>query len=283
MTHYETLGVSESASADEIKKAYRKLASQHHPDKGGDTKRFQEIQTAYDTLADADKRQRYDMERQNPGGMPGGVHFQWNSNGMPGDIGDIFRQFGFGGDPFAHMRHQQQPRKNKDLRIEIPLSLASTLEEQVKTVQVRTTNGETSVLEVQVPHGVTTGTQIRYSGLGDNLFNTLPRGDLFVQFTVQPAEGFGINNIDLYTQISVNCLKAITGGTVIVTGLDGTAFEMTLPPGTQPGMKFRLRGQGLYQMNTNQRGDLYAELAITIPNNLTADQINYIQTIVNSQ
>jgi len=283
MTHYETLGVSESASADEIKKAYRKLASQHHPDKGGDTRRFQEIQTAYDTLADANKRQQYDFERQNPGGMPGGVHFQWHSNGMPGDIGDIFRQFGFGNDPFAHVRQQQQTRKNKDLRIEIPLSLASTLTDQVKTVQVRTTNGETSVLEVQVPRGVTTGTQIRYSGLGDNLFNTLPRGDLFVQFTVQPAEGFGINNIDLYTQISVNCLKAITGGTVIVTGIDGTTFEMSLPPGTQPGMKFRLRGQGLYQMNTNQRGDLYAELAITIPNNLTTDQIDYIQTIVNSQ
>ena len=282
MTHYETLGVSESASADEIKKAYRKLASQHHPDKGGDTRRFQEIQTAYDTLADADRRQRYDMERQNPGGMPGGVHFQWHGNGMPGDIGDIFRQFGFGGDPFAHMR-PQQPRKNKDLRIEIPLSLASTLEEQVKTVQVRTTNNDTSVLEVRIPRGVTTGTQIRYSGLGDNLFNTLPRGDLFVQFTVHPAEGFGINNIDLYTQISVNCLKAITGGTVTVSGIDGKTFEMTLPPGTQPGMKFRLRGQGLYQMNTDQRGDLYAELAMTIPTNLTTEQINYIQTIVNTQ
>jgi molecular chaperone DnaJ len=115
------------------------------------------------------------------------------------------------------------------------------------------------------------------------LFTTLPRGDLFVQFTVYPAEGFGINGIDLYTHLNVNCLKAITGSPVTVTGLDNKTFELTLPPGTQPGTKFRLRGQGLYHMNSDQRGDLYAEVVLTIPNNLTQDQLNYIQTIIDSQ
>jgi DnaJ-class molecular chaperone len=95
MTHYATLGVGENADADEIKRAYRKLASQHHPDKGGDTAKFQAIQTAYDTLSDAGKRQQYDMERQ---GMGNGMHFQFNGS-MPGGIHDIFRNFGFNHSP----------------------------------------------------------------------------------------------------------------------------------------------------------------------------------------
>jgi curved DNA-binding protein len=283
MTHYETLGVSESANADEIKKAYRKLASQHHPDKGGDTKKFQEIQTAYDTLADADRRQRYDMERQNPGGMPGGVHFQWH--GSPGgpDLNTIFQQFGFGGgDPFAQFRHPQS-RRNKDLRIDIPLPLVTTLQEQTKTISVQTTNGHRETVEVKIPKGVTNGTTIKYSGLGDNLFETLARGDLYVQINVHPAENFHINGIDLYTKTSVNCLLAITGGETIITGLDNKTFSLTIPPGIQPGVKFRISGQGLYQLNSNSRGDLYVELAVSIPQNLTQDQLHTIKSIMDLQ
>jgi len=282
MTHYETLGVSESATPDEIKRAYRKLASQHHPDKGGDTEKFQEIQTAYDTLADGDRRQRYDHERRNPGMGPGGVHFTWhNGNGMPGGMEDIFRQFGFpGGDPFAQFR-QQQPRRNKDLRIEIALPLVTTLEEQTKTISVQTTNGTRDTVEVKIPRGVTTGTQIKYSGLGDNLFNTLPRGDLYVLFNVHAAENFNVHGLDLYTKFNVNCLIAIVGGSANITGLDGREFVITIPPGTQPGIKFRIAEQGLYAVNSEQRGNLYAEMNITVPIDLSQDQINTIRYYIN--
>lgn len=283
MTHYSTLGVGEDAGPEDIKRAYRKLANQYHPDKGGDTNKFQEIQTAYDTLSDPSRKQQYDMERQGFGGMhghPNGFQFHFNH----GDINDIFRQFGFGGggDPFGHFR-QQQPRRNKDLRVEIIIPLASTLEEQSKTISVQTTNGERSTVEVVIPRGVTPGTQIKYSGLGDNMFNTLPRGDLYVVLNVQAAPGFDINGIDLYRRTSVNCLLAVVGGEIEVVGLDQRTFSLTIPPGTPAGTKFRLHRQGLYQMHSDQRGDLYVEIQLEVPQNLSAEDLNTIRSIVHSK
>jgi len=279
MTYYEILGVAKDAKPDEIKKAYRKLASQHHPDKGGDKTKFQEIQSAYDTLSDTDKRQQYDMQQNGFGRTQ--FHFTSGDMSHP-DIADIFRGFGFGGSPFEfHQRPQQ--RRNKDLRIEIPVPLVTTLEEQTKTVQVKTTSGETTTVEVKIPRGITNGTSIRYSGLGDNLFNTIPRGDLYVQINVHNADNFIVNGIDLHTKISVNCLLATIGGKVTVDGLDGKIFELTLPAGAQPGMKFRLAEQGLYIMNSSQRGNLYVELAIAVPQNLSQEQLDLVRSILNTQ
>jgi DnaJ-class molecular chaperone len=281
MTYYEILGVGDQATADEIKRAYRKLASQHHPDKGGDKARFQEIQQAYDTLSDNGRRQQYDMQRNGMGG-PGGMQFHWHSSDMNHpDLSEIFRSFGFGGDPFGHVRQQQ--RRNKDLRIEIPLPLVSTLEEQTKTVSVQTTNGHRETVEVKIPRGVTTGTQIKYTGLGDNLFNTLPRGDLYVQFTVHGADGYVANGIDLYHKISVNCLNAIVGCETIVDGLDGKKFAVTIPAGTQYGSRFRIPHQGLYVLNSSHKGDLYIEVEVRVPQDLTSDQLETIKTLTANQ
>lgn len=280
MTYYEILGITTKSTADEIKRAYRKLAGQHHPDKeGGDKAKFQEIQKAYDTLSDVEKRQQYDMQLNGFGG--GGPQFHFHSAGTDHpDIDAIFRQFGFGGgNPFEV--HGRQQRRNKDLRIEIPLPLVATLEEQTKTIQITTTTGEKSNLEVKIPRGITHGTNIKYSGLGDNMFNTIPRGDLYIQFNIHAAENFAVNNIDLYSKSSVNCLLAITGGKVSVVGLDGKIFELTVPPGTQPGTRFRLPQQGLYQLNTALRGDLYIDLAITVPQNLTPEAVEIIQSLLN--
>jgi DnaJ-class molecular chaperone len=284
MNYYEILGVGDKSSPDEIKRAYRKLASQHHPDKGGDKAKFQEIQQAYDTLSDPNKRQHYDMQRNGFGGGDENVIFRWHSGGVNhSNIDEIFRNFGFGfgGDPFAQARQQQ--RRNKDLRIEIPLALVTTLEEQSKTISVQTTNGHRETVEVKIPKGVTNGTQIKYAGLGDNLFNSLPRGDLYVHFKVHPADGFIANGIDLYHRASVNCLLAVAGGDITVTGLDGKTFLLTVPAGTQPGMKFRLSEQGLYELNSTRRGDLYVEIALTVPQNLSAEQLEIARSLINSQ
>ena len=281
MTYYETLGVSDKATADEIKRAYRKLASQHHPDKGGDKNKFQEIQAAYDTLSNEQKRQQYDMQRNGFGGGPG-MQFHWNSGDMNHpDISEIFRSFGFSGSPFEF--HRPQQRRNKDLRIEIPVPLVSTLTDQTKTVQVKTTNGDTSTVEVKIPRGITNGTSIRYSGLGDNLFNTIPRGDLYVQINVHNADNFIVNGIDLYTTVSVNCLLATAGGDITIVGLDSKTFILTLPAGTQPGIKFRLPEQGLYELNSDRRGDLYVEVALTVPQNLTTEQLEIVRSLTNPQ
>lgn len=280
MTYYEILNVTEKATADEIKRAYRKLASQHHPDKGGDKNKFQEIEQAYRTLSDDGARQQYDMQRN---GFSNNGNNQWHfsSAGMNHpDIDAIFKQFGFG-DPFGGFRQQQ--RRNRDLRIEIPIPLVATLESQTKTISVATSSGERSTVEVTIPKGVTNGTNIKYSGLGDNLFNTIPRGDLYVQFNVHPAENFIANGVDLYTSISVNCLLAITGGLARVTGLDGREFELTVPAGTQPNTKFRIPNQGLYQMNSEVRGHLYAEVLITVPRDLSKQQLEIVSNLINPQ
>lgn len=275
MDHYSTLGVNKDATPDEIKKAYRKLASQHHPDKGGDVARFQEIEQAYRVLSDPAQRSEYDNPQQH-------TQFHWNAGNFEhGDLNDIFRQFGFGfsGSPFQ----RQQPKRNKDLRINIDLPLVTTLENQQKTVSVQTTNGHRETIQVNIPRGVTTGTQIKYASLGDNLFNTLPRGDLYVHFTVHNADGFVANGVDLYTQHRVNCLLAITGGTTVVNSLDGKQFILNIPQGTQPGTKFRLPQQGLFQLNSPQRGALFVQVDLFVPESLTEEQIEIIKPLTNTQ
>lgn len=273
MTYYEILGITKEASADEIKKAYRKLASVHHPDKGGDTTKFQEIQVAYDTLSDPTKKQQYDMQ------LSGTRHQHHSFNDL--DIDEVLRTFGFSfdmGSPFG----RQQPRRNRDLRIEIPVTLESTLADQTKIIQIKTAAGTNTPVEVKIPRGVIGETTVKYSGLGDDLFTTLPRGDLYVHFNVQNADNFQANGLDLYTKVNVNCLLSIVGGKVTVIGLDNKQFELTLPKGTQAGMKFRIPQNGLYQLNSTVRGDLYVEIALTVPTDLTEEHLASIQSIINS-
>jgi curved DNA-binding protein len=278
MTHYVTLGVEESASPDEIKRAYRKLAGQHHPDKGGDTAAFQRIQEAYSIIGDEGKRAQYDAERRGGGG------FRFSVNGQPfehhfGGMDDIFSQFGFNpfGDPFG----RAQPRRNKDLRIKIQIDLKDTLEEQTKTITVKTTNNDDVTVEVKIPRGVTTGTTVKYSGLGDNLFATLPRGDLYIQFEVRSNNNFEVHGIDLLTNISINSIEAIVGCEKIVTGLDNKEFKVSVPSGTQPNSKLRLMGQGLYAMNQNIRGSLIINVSIVTPT-LSSHQLEIAKQLLNS-
>lgn len=288
MTHYDTLGVTESASQDEIKKAYRKLANQHHPDKGGDTNKFQQIQSAYETLGDDNRRAQYDAERRGQGGFRFTVNGQDMASGIPPEMEDMLRNFGFAfgsgfannADPFNVFR---QPRRNKDLQIELVVSLASTLEEQVKIINVKTSNGETYPVEVRIPRGVKPGSTIKYSGLGDNFFASLPRGDLFVKINIEANTEFGVDNYDLHKTLEVDCVRAMLGTVYAVTGLDGRVFELNIAPGTQPGTRLRIPNQGLYIMNQNIRGSLLINVKITIPTNLTFEQHEGLTNLFISQ
>ena len=272
MDYYSTLGVPKGASEDEIKKAYRKLAMQHHPDRGGDSTQFQKIQEAYATLGDTQKRQEYD----HPQPQGGGFQFHFNS-GDP--FADIFSQFGFpgGGDPFAQHRQQQQ-RRNKDLRIRIQLSLVETLKEQAKTVSIQTTNGERQTVNVQIPRGVTTGTSIKYPGLGDNMFNTLPRGDLYVTFVVDEDPLYSISGMDLIYRLQISIIDAMLGTTADVPSLEGRVFNINIPAGVAPGTKLRIPNQGLYHLDHNGqiRGNLIVSVEITVPVANTPEQINLL-------
>lgn len=260
MDYYSVLGVPKGASEEDIKKAYRKLAMKHHPDRGGDQNQFQKIQEAYATLGDAQKRHEYD----HPQPQHQGFHFHFGGPGNPLD--EIFASFGFGQgqDPFVHMR-QQQVRRNKDLRIQIELDLASTLREQTKTISVQTTTGERQTVEVNIPRGIATGHQMRYPGLGDNMFNTIPRGDLYVNFLVLEDPRFQTEQLDLVYKISLNCLDAMIGNEVDIPNIEGRVFRLNIPPGTKHGTRLRLPNQGLFEINTPRRGNLIVEVVLDVP------------------
>jgi curved DNA-binding protein len=271
---YQTLGVQRNATEAEIKKAYRKLAGQHHPDKGGDTAKFQEIQSAYETLSDPVKRQQHD--NPNPFGGQGGNGFEFHFN-QSMDPHDIFSQFfgQRGGNPF---HQQRQPRRNKDLRINLVVDLSSTLNDQSKTVSVQTTKGDRFNVDVKIPRGVTNGTTIKYTQMGDNLFESLTRGDLYVIITVTASEKYQIHGINLVTTLKINCIEAMLGTEREVEGPDGKTFLVKVPAGCQHQARFGLQGQGLYQMNSSVRGDLIVniEIAIVTPNPQQAEQLRAI-------
>ena len=290
MTHYDTLGISESASQDEIKKAYRKLANQHHPDKGGNTTQFQKIQSAYDAIGDEQRRAQYDAERRGMGGFRFTVNGQ-EANGMPHEMEEMLRNFGFGfsfgpgfashgGDPFAQFR---QPRRNKDIQIDVVIPLASTLDTQTKTVSIQNTNGERYPVDVQIPRGVRPNSTIKYPNLGDNFFSTLQRGDLYVRIQVEGDPRFYVDNLDLVANVEINCVQAMVGKIISVTGLDGKKFDVSIPPGTQPGTKFKIPQQGLYAMNQTSRGNLIINISINVLNNLTAHQLNTLKELFTIQ
>ena len=274
MTHYTTLGISEDADQDTIKKAYRKLASQHHPDKGGDTAKFQQIEEAYRVLSDEPQRAQYDDERRNPGG------FRFNMNGhefggMPPNMHDLFRNFGFdfgGGNPFGGF-HQHQPRRNRDLQVRVPIKLASTVADQTMTISVQTTKNTRENVEITIPRGAQNGTQIKYPGLGDNFFDTLPRGDLYVQVIMEPHPNYEVHDLDIVTSHTIDCFTAMIGGNISVTNFDGTVLTVGVPPGTQPGQMLRLSNHGLWQVHSLTRGNLIVKIHVTIPKTLTPEQL----------
>jgi DnaJ-class molecular chaperone len=268
MDYYSTLGVPKGASEDEIKKAYRKLAMQHHPDRGGDQNKFQQIQEAYATLSDAQKRHEYDNPQ--PQGFPGGFQFHF---GQGSGFEDIFAQFGFGG-PF----HQQQ-RRNKDLRVEIHIDLPSTLDTQTKTISVQTTTGERQNVQVNIPRGIRSGQQMRYPGMGDNMFNTIPRGDLYVHIVVDSDPQFSVVGDDIIYHAVVNALDAITGTTIDVPNLESKVFRMTVPAGTTHGARMRLPHQGLFVMNQNTRGHLIVEMTLEVPRLTSPEALKLIEQL----
>ena len=265
MDFYQTLGVSETATQDEIKRAYRKLAAQHHPDKGGDTAKFQAISQAYDTLGDQPKRAQYDAQRNNPSG---GNTFHFTS----GDFNEVFGQmFGghgpFGNGPFSafHQAHRQQvPKKNRDLTIRVKISLKQSYTGTELEASFQTPSGKKENVVIKIPAGIQAGQTIKYHGLGDDSEPNLPRGDLNVSVIVETAKNYARRDNDLLVYVIINPIEAMIGCTKQIENLDETQLNVNIPPGIQHGAEYVTTGLGFSNLK-GSRGNLITVIGVEIP------------------
>lgn len=261
--YYNTLGIDRSASADDIKKAFRKAAMQHHPDRGGDQARFKEINEAYDILSNNEKKKLYDsgIDPLNPNQ---GGHHRYHSGPQFNDMEDIFNSFGFsfnfGGNP--NFRNRQM--KNKTLNVNLNLSLEEAYLGVDKSLSIRYPSGKEKIINVSIPPGVDNGMAIRYSGMGDDEFNNIPPGDLNVIIHIENHPVFNRQGPDLITDINITCFEAILGTSVDIVTLDKRTLSVTIPGGTQSGTMLSLKGEGMKDQR-GFTGKLYVRTNITIP------------------
>ena len=258
--HYSTLGINRGASADEIKRAYRKMASQHHPDKGGDKGKFQAVEEAYRTLSDDQQRAAYDNPNpfgQQGGGFPGGFHFNFGGGGSP--FGDIFGMF--------NQHHQQQQRSM--MRMSLWVTLQDVAQGGRRPVSVATPQG-TGVVEIEIPVGINDGDTIRYHSIAPG------GGDLIVQFRVHPDPNWERNGLDLITELSISVWDLILGADITVRNIVGKELVLVVPARTQPRTQLRLRGHGL-RNNQGQVGDLLVRVVAQLPDTIHPDLVAAIQ------
>jgi curved DNA-binding protein len=248
MDHYKTLGVDRSASAEEIKRAYRRLASQHHPDKGGDTKTFQEIESAYRVLSDAQSRAEYDNPRR-----------RFHEPGPGFDFEEIFNMFG----TRFHMQRPQQ-----QARMVMWLHLADLVKCQNKTVQVTTPAG-TSTLDLEIPAGIEDAQQVAYQGLAPGNL------DLVVQYRIHADATWQRSGSDISTDCPISIWDLIGGTRIKVRDPAGTELEVAVPPRSQPNTQLRLRGGGLARRGGG-RGDALVRLVARIPDYISPNLLSLI-------
>ncbi|RMF77191.1 MAG: J domain-containing protein [Chloroflexi bacterium] len=280
--YYKILGVSRNASEKEIKSAFRKLAKKYHPDTNPDDPnaetKFKEINEAYETLSDPEKRQLYDRFGENykqvgSAGGNGTYTYTTSTGGFPEGFADIFEGLfgrrggfgGFGGDVRGGQR--EWAARGDDYEHEVSISLQ---EAYTGTTRIITKGGRE--IRVTIQPGVKTGTKIRLAGEGGPGVGGGQAGDLYLKVRVEPDPRFERNGDDLTTDVKVDMFTALLGGEIDVQTLSGTV-SLKIPPGTQSGSKFRLSGKGMPKLKKKgEYGDLYVRVMVTVPKHLNAEQ-----------
>jgi molecular chaperone DnaJ len=278
---YEILGIAKTATPEEIKKAYRKLALQHHPDRNpetGNDERFKEIGEAYSVLKDASKRAEYDKLRDaiasGYGRVPGGFRVEDFGFGEEFDVEDLLRQifgqgasgFGSGGfGPFGFGRVQARPPRGRDVETTVSVSFDEAARGTERKVRIDLPSGRRDVT-VKIPAGVADGARIRVRGRGEQVDGGEP-GDLYVRVAVQPHRFFGRKGNDLTLTLPVTYAEAALGSEVKVPTLNGPV-TLKVPAGTSSGRTFRIRGRGIGRPDAT-KGDLLATVQVAVPSKLS--------------
>lgn len=306
--YYKVLGVERSASADEIRKAFRKLARQYHPDVAKDKtkaeEKFKEVNEAYEVLGDPAKRKKYDTlganwnRAQPPPGYGGargfrgnnadGEEFEFHFGGT--GFSDFFEQFfggrgegGFGYEDFARQQQQaragagfaQQAMRGSDAEGDILVTLDEALQGSIRSISFRRVNRQTGQAEsqnfrVRVPPGVQEGQLIRVPGKGEEGMNGGPPGDLYLRVRFAQHPDFRVRGSDLFYDLDLAPWEAVLGTTVSVPSLEGNV-SVRVPPGAAQGQQLRIRGKGL-PVSGGERGDLYAAIHIQVPTTVSAEE-----------
>jgi curved DNA-binding protein len=285
--YYQTLGVSKTASQEDIRSAYRKLAMKYHPDRNpGDKKaeeKFKEMNEAYQVLSDPQKRSRYDQlgdsyyRYQQGGGAPGGFDWsQWSASPpggsrveFSGDINDLFSDFFrtiFGGAPGAAAGRRARATSSRARPAPAYESPVTISLEEAYSGAMRQVESDRQNKKIRIPPGVRTGSKVRLPG-------GAPDGsDLYLDVTVADNVQFKREGNDLHSQVTVDVFTALLGGEVDVPTLSGIV-HLKIPAGTQPEQAFRIAGRGMPQSkNPQSKGDLYVKIKVNIPRNLTSEQ-----------
>lgn len=294
--YYKILGVDKSASLDEIKKAYKKLAIKYHPDKNPNDKeaenKFKEINEAYQVLSDPEKRAKYDnlnrswTDFSQRGGKTSDFNWQewfsgWDSGSAKEEfsfesgLSDFFTKI-FGG-KFRSSKfsdYNYPPKRGEDVQLEVTLSLEEAFKGTTKKINI---NGE--IIEVKFKPGISNGQMLKISGKGRAGKHGGPNGDLYIKTIIRQDPIFTRKGDDLYMNTTIDLYQAILGGSVNISTFAGK-IKLKIPPETQPGKVFKLKGLGMpIYGDPTKRGDLYITINVKLPQNLTSTEKEYFQKL----
>jgi DnaJ-class molecular chaperone len=278
MDYYSTLGLQRGASEDDIKRAYRSMAMKYHPDRGGDEKRFKEIEEAYRFLSDPQKKNIIDMggdPNAQPGRGSGGFYsqgpFEFHFGGQPG-MEDIFSHFGFG---FQNRR----PMRNKSYNVNIKIQLEDVLEGKDIDAEIALSNGKKKLINIKIPPGIENGQNIRYQGMGDHDIRDVPPGDLIVNIFVENHPKFLRDSDQLIYNHVISAWDAMLGTNFKLETLDKRFIDIVIPPGTQPETFLSCKGEGLPNVRTKRRGNLLIKISVIIPRISSKDDRDTIENL----
>ena len=271
--YYDILGVSEDASNEQIKKAFKDIAKKEHPDRGGNEAKFKEANEAYDTLKNSQKRHDYDTMRKFGSTQGGGQHPFFNED----IFGDFFSNFGngdmdFGGrfnftqGPGRARTFRSQQRGNRNVQVRMALSIKEAMMNNEKTINYKLPSGRDEYATVKIPAGVQHRVTFKFAGMGDDSIRNVPRGDLMVIMSVLDSDGYTRKGNDLHTDKTIDCFQAIRGHNFNLKTLDDKIINVKVPAGTQPGTVLAVKGRGMPVHKTvGIRGNLYVKIHVLIP------------------